>query len=71
MLFTVVSIPALNLLLHLLNRQAHSELTLWLSTRPSACIFMLGSANAMAHVYYELLILDGHQAAFAWRLEFH
>lgn len=26
MLFTVVSIPALNLLLHLLNSQAHSEL---------------------------------------------
>lgn len=26
---------------------------------------MLGMANAMAHVYYELLILDGHQDAFA------
>lgn len=71
MLFTVVSIPALNLLSHLLNRQAHSELTMWLSTRPSACIFMLGMANAIAHVYYKRLILDGHQVVFAQGLEFN
>lgn len=38
---------------------------MWLNTCPSARIFMLGMANAMAHVYYELLILDGHQDAFA------
>lgn len=65
MLFTVASIPALNLLLLLLNRQARSELMMWLSTRPSARVFMLGTANAMAHVYYKLLILDLYQVAFA------
>lgn len=70
MLFTVVSIPALNLLLHLLNRQAHSKLMMWLSTHPSARIFMLGTANAIAHVYYKLLFLDTHQVAFARGLEF-
>lgn len=32
---------------------------------------MLGTANTMAHVYYKLLVLDGHQAAFAQGLEFH
>lgn len=65
MLFTVASIPALNLLLLLLNRQARSELMMWLSTRPSASVFMLGTANAMAHVYYKLFILDLYQVAFA------
>lgn len=44
---------------------------MWLSTCRSARIFMLGMANAMAHVYCELLILDGHQAEFAQGLEFH
>jgi len=71
MLFTVVSIPALRLLLHLQNRQAHSQLMVWLSTRPSAHIFMLGTVNATAHVYYKLLILDRHQLAFARGLEFN
>lgn len=44
---------------------------MWLRTCLSARIFMLAMANAMAHVYYELLLLDGHQAAFARELVFH
>lgn len=74
MLFTVVSCNSCNscskFVVTLAEQAGTLRGSMWLSTCPSARIFMSGMTNAVAHVYRELLILDGHQAAFVWGLEF-